>query len=77
MSMDIYDRTGNQVLGRASIYDYSLSFEDFSDSVARKEWLDLAGVKGGAQAPVDLAKPSIAFLLSEIKKAKKALAKRR
>jgi hypothetical protein len=75
-NMDIYDRTGDR-LGRASISNYRLSFEDFSDSVASKDWLDLAGVKGRAQAPVDLAKPSVAFLLSEIKKAKKALAKRR
>jgi hypothetical protein len=83
-SLDVYDRptrdpeSGDR-LGNVSIGWYELSFDPADGERTEKRWSGdsdaLTNEPSGT--PVDLAKPSVAFLLAEIKKAKKALAKRR
>jgi len=79
-SLDVYDTHDNS-LGSVSIGWSALEFSPREGDTVRKRWSGYEG--SGAMTnepsgtPVDLAKPSVAFLLAEIKKAKKSLAKRR
>ena len=86
--LDVYDRPtrdpeSGDMLGSVGIGWYELSFYPRDGESVEKRWSERwpgdsdALTNEPSGTPVDLAKPSVAFLLAEIKKAKKALAKKR
>ena len=79
--LPIYESKGFNTIGFVNVYAYELTFKPTEGEEAEKPWSSTYDNKAMTNepsgTPVDLAKPSVAFLLAEIKKAKKSLAKRR
>ena len=79
--LPIYDSKGFNTIGFVNVYAYELTFKPTEGEEAEKRWSSTYDNKAMTNepsgTPLDLAKPSVAFLLAEIKKAKKSLAKRR
>lgn len=77
-SLDVYDQVDQGRIGSVSIGWYALTFTTPDGHDATLRWSGMDGMTNEPSGtPVDLAKPSVAFLLAEFKKAKKAAAKRR